>query len=273
MAYFEAFWLGAVQGLTEFLPVSSSGHLAVFPHIIASESELIHSLAFDVFIHGGTLLAVLFYFRKRIMVLASVFFCGLVLPEKRKNPDFKMAVYIVIATLPAVFAALLFKDFIESSLRGASSVGVNLIVFGILLFAADKIGKKKKGFYEIGMKAAAIIGVFQAIALMPGVSRSGITITAALFLGYARKDSAEFSFLLSIPAILGAFIFTLPELADGFGGNAGVLAVGFVVSAVSGFFAIKFMLGFVSRHSYNVFVIYRIMLGIFIILFIAGSRG
>ncbi|MFP4465819.1 MAG: undecaprenyl-diphosphatase UppP [Candidatus Goldiibacteriota bacterium] len=276
MVFIEAFLLGIIQGFTEFLPVSSSGHLVVFPFFIGSESELIHSLAFDAFVHGGTLAAVFFYFRKKLKALAAGFLRGLVSAEKRTEPDFKLALSIIAATVPAVIAALLFKDVIQNEFRGAPNVGINLIIFGIILFAADKAGRKNKKFYEIGMRAALIIGVFQALALMPGVSRSGITITAALFLGFARKDAAEFSFLLSVPAILGAFIFMLPEIsyAEGEGvKTAGILAAGFISAAAAGFSAIKLLLDFVKKYSYGVFAAYRLLLGIFIILFFAGNRA
>ncbi len=271
MELIQSFLLGIIQGLTEFLPVSSSGHLAVFPVIMGSESKLLNSMAFDVFLHGGTLIGVLLFFRKRIVEIISGFFKGIASKSAREDINFKLGIYIIAATIPAVIVALLFKDSIESVFRGPTIIAVNLIAFGIILFIADRKGGNIKGMDNIKFADALIIGCLQAIALMPGVSRSGITITAALFLGYKREDAAEFSFLLSIPAITGAFIFTLPDLAkSGLDNSVLLIIVGFLAAGISGMLAIKFLLAFVKKHSYMPFVIYRVVLGVFILLMMRG---
>lgn len=268
MDIFYSVILGIVQGLTEFLPVSSSAHLVIAPKLLGGSPELLHSLAFDIALHAGTLAAVVWYFRKKLASMAAVFLGGIASAQKRKETDFKLAVYILLATIPAVAAALVFEEQIEGIFREPQYTAAALIVFGVVLFLADRFSKRQLSLAEITLKAALIIGLFQALALMPGVSRSGITITAALILGYRREDAAEFSFLLSVPAIAGAFVFGLKDLLGAGITPAETLTVisGFAAAAASGFFAIKFLMSFIKKSSFLPFVIYRGALGAAILM-------
>jgi undecaprenyl-diphosphatase len=263
---FQSILFGIIQGLTEFLPVSSSAHLSAIPQLMGIKSELLNSLAFDVVLHGGTLLSVLFFFRKKVLELIKGFFKGLFSASARKTGDFRLSIYIVIATIPAVLAALFFQDAIEGIFRNPVYTGTALIVFGIILWLADIAGKKQKSMSELSVWDSIIIGAAQALSVVPGVSRSGITITAGLFAGVKREDAAEFAFLISIPAIAGALVFKLKDImAAGASGSAAVLAAGFLSSALAGFAAIAFLLYYIKKNSFRPFVIYRIMLGAYII--------
>jgi len=261
-----SFLLGVVQGLTEFLPISSSAHLVLLPEILNLKSEILCSLTFDVVLHFGTLMAVLIYFRKKITSLLIAFFEGAFNSRKRNIEDFKLSVYIIIATIPAFLAGFFLSDYAEKIFRKPVLISCVLIIFAIFLFIADRNKNLLKDINKITIKDALIIGCFQVFALIPGVSRSGITITAALLLGLKREDSAEFSFLLSVPVILGAFVFKISEVFKvGSGDNILVLLTGFISAFVAGFLAILFLINFVKKNSFLLFVIYRILLGIIII--------
>lgn len=262
--------LGIIQGLTEFLPVSSSAHLALVPKFL-NASELLGSLSFGAFLHGGTLLGVLIFYRKKIWAMLKSFIKGLGDAGERKSADFKLSIYIIIASVPAVILALVFNDAIDGIFRLPFRIAVMLAVFGVLLYLADLTGKKNKENASLTLWQVLIIGFAQAIALMPGVSRSGITMTAALFLGYKKEDGAEFSFLLSVPAIAGAFVHELPDIIRA-GPDTGVavIAAGFIASAVAGLFAIKFLLAFIKNRGFMPFMIYRLALAAAIILLLNG---
>ncbi len=255
--------LGIIQGLTEFLPVSSSAHLVIAPKLLKGTSELLNSLSFAIALHAGTLTAVIWYFREKIASMIKAFFRGITPGGGRENPDFRLGLYIIAATIPAVIAALLFEEQIEGVFRKPEYTASALIVFGLVLFAADRFSVKKNDLAGITFKAAIIIGLFQALSLVPGVSRSGITITAALIMGYKREGAAEFSFLLSVPAITGAFVFGLKGLLNAglAAGEIAAVAAGFTAAAISGFFAIKFLMAFIKKSTFLPFVIYRVMLG------------
>ncbi len=258
--------LGVVQGLTEFLPVSSSAHLVLIPKILNLKSEILNSLTFDVILHSGTLMAVLIYFRKKIIRLLIAFFKGAFNSRERNTEDFKLSVYIIIATIPAFLAGFFFNDYAENIFRNPVLIACVLIVFAVFLFIADKNKNLSKDMNKITVKDALIIGCFQMLAIIPGVSRSGITITAALLSGMKREDSAEFSFLLSVPVIAGAFVFKTGEvLKTGMGDNSAIFFAGFFSAFVAGFLAILFLINFVKKNSFLLFVIYRILLGIIII--------
>jgi undecaprenyl-diphosphatase len=262
----QSIFLGIIQGLTEFLPVSSSAHLSALPKILGINSPLLNSLAFDVVLHAGTLCAVAFFFWKKILALVSAFFKGLISGKARKAADFKLSIYIIIATVPAVLAALFFQDAIEGAFRNPLYTGTALILFGIILWLADEAGKKKKQTGQLTLTDSIIIGLAQALSIVPGVSRSGITITAGLFAGLKREDAAEFAFLLSVPAIAGAFVFELRHIIHaGAAGNAAALVAGFMAAAVAGFAAIAFLISFVKKNPFTPFVLYRFALGAFII--------
>lgn len=256
----QALVLAAVQGVTEFLPVSSSGHLILVPYFLKWPDQ---GLAFDIATHVGTLLAILAYFRRDVRDLVVGFVTG---QPRSSDGDYNprhLAWMIVLATIPAGIAGLLFKDWVETQARSALLVAGTTIVYGLLLGLADRVGRHVKGIGEIGWQTALVLGMAQALAIVPGTSRSGITITAALLLGLMRPAAARFSFLMGIPvfALAGAkqafdlFETGLPtaELVP--------MAIGLVGSAVIGYAAIAWLLNWLRSRSLMVFVIYRLLLG------------
>jgi undecaprenyl-diphosphatase len=250
--------LGIIQGLTEFLPVSSSAHLILFPRYFGWTDP---GLAFDVALHLGTLLGVLAYFRKDLAPLvASVF----LIKDPQRAEDRSLTLKIMIATIPGAVAGLLLEHRVESTFRSVELIAFTLMIMGTLLALADYFGKGSKDLNQITMGTALLLGVSQSLALVPGVSRSGITITVALALGLQRTAAARFSFLMSIPIIAGAgllkakAIWLTPDKAG--------LALGFTAAAISGFLAIWVLMRYVEKHRYTPFVIYRWALGIFVLL-------
>ncbi|PCH46897.1 MAG: undecaprenyl-diphosphate phosphatase [Hyphomicrobiales bacterium] len=247
--------IALVQGLTEFLPVSSSGHLILVPAFTGWKDQ---GIVTDVMVHVGSLFAVLVYFRKDVTRLWG----GLItLLSGRVSEDSRMTTYILLATIPAlVFGAFLKFSGISAQIRGVEIVAWNAIIFGVLLYAADKYGPRLKAMTDITLSPAMLIGLAQALALIPGVSRSGITITAARSLGFKRNEAARFSFLLGIPAITVAGLFTaLEALQQGHGIPVDALWTAFLtffaaLAAIAGLMAV------VKRTSFLVFVIYRLVL-------------
>ena len=257
--------LAIVQGLTEFLPISSSGHLVLVPHLVEWSDQ---GLAFDVAVHFGSLLAVVIFFREDIAGLLRG--GAQILGGDAKSPQAHMALAIGLATIPAAVAGLLFASWIEANLRDPSIIVYTLAGYGILMAVADRYAKREKSIADVKIKDALIIGVAQALALVPGTSRSGITITAGRLLGFERQDAARFSFLLSAPVILVATIYQCVELVLS---DAPVpwnkLALGVVVSAVVAYLSIEFFMRFVTRIGLAPFAIYRLLLAAFIIYALA----
>ena len=264
MNLLSAIALGVLQGITEFLPISSSGHLALAESFFSIDQG---GLAFDVALHMGTLLAVAIYFRRDFLMM----FTGLVHPGTlgADAPQQRLLfLAICLGTVPAVIAGLILKDAVENIFRAPVFVACFLVGFGLLLLLADRLGRHHRSLKTIGLADAVLIGLAQALALMPGVSRSGITMTAGLMLGFNRMSAARFSFLLSAPVILGAGVFNLPEMIR-HGSEPGQLAfylAGFFSSAVSGYLVIAFLLRFVQSHSFAVFAYYRFMLAGLVLL-------
>jgi undecaprenyl-diphosphatase len=269
MDIIHSFLLGITQGLTEFLPISSSAHLVILPKIIKAKSEILNSLTFDVILHFGTFMAVVIYYRKKLFNLILIFLDGVFNEQKRKISDFKLSIALIIATIPAFLFGFFLDEYVEKTFREPALIAFVFVIFAIFLLFADNKKNLLRNINQITLKDAIIIGSFQALALIPGVSRSGITITAALLLGLKRDEAAEFSFLLSIPIILGAFIFKLSSIIKlGVGENITVLLTGFFSSFIAGFIAIWFLINFVKKNSYLPFVIYRILLGLMIFIFV-----
>ncbi len=247
----EAIVLGIIQGITEFLPVSSTAHLVLVPWFLGW-TGLVDSLAFDVALHAGTLLAILICFWRDIVDILT----------RRMY----LAVLIIFATIPAGVVGITLQHKIEHEFRTPLVIAAGLIIFAVVMFIADR-GFKRRNMNDIGFGNALFIGCCQAIAVIPGVSRSGSTITGGLLTGLRRDEAARFSFLLSIPVIAGAAllegrkIFKSPEQYD-----MSLLAAGFVASAITGVLAIKFLMGFLKRHSMNLFVAYRFALGALILV-------
>jgi undecaprenyl-diphosphatase len=264
MDYILATLMGIAQGLTEFIPVSSTAHLRIIPELFHKEDA---GAAFTAVIQIGTLLSLLVYFRKDILTLTKGFFISLI-KKDFKNPDFLISSYIIIGTIPIVIFGILLKRLIEHQFRSMTVIGASLIIFAILLIASEISGKKEKDINSLSVKDAVLIGLAQALALIPGASRSGVTICMALFLGYKRESAARYSFLLSIPSVLGAGLFELKEVIKG-GNNFDQISViiSTVASFISGLIAIEFLLRFLVNHRVNIFAYYRIALGAIILIF------
>lgn len=248
--------LAIVQGLTEFLPISSSGHLVLVPVFLGWEDQ---GLAFDVAVHFGSLIAVLLFFRKDITALLGGSFQ--VLGGNVKTIESRMALGIALGTIPAALAGLLFVDWIEANLRSPSVIVFTLSGYAVLMVLADRFGRRTRDISSVQIKDAILIGVAQALALVPGTSRSGITITTAMALGFERQDAARFSFLLAVPVILLATLYSLLGLLSSDTPVAwGQLAVSVIVSAIVAYLSIEFFMRFVSRIGLMPFAIYRFAL-------------
>jgi undecaprenyl-diphosphatase len=255
----KAIVLGTIQGLTEFLPISSSAHLRILPEMFGWGDP---GAAFTAVIQIGTELAVLIYFRKDIWRIATTWLKSLVKPEYRGHLDARMGWYVIIGSMPIVILGVLLKDTIETEFRSLWLIGTTLIVMGIVLGIADRVGSLDRTMRNLNLTHAVYFGIAQSMALIPGVSRSGATISMGRFLGYDREAATRFAFLLAIPAVVGAGIFELKEIPHG--DNAygwGPTIVATVVSFVIGYAAIAWLLRYVSTRSYLPFVIYRIALG------------
>ncbi len=259
----QAIVMGIVQGLTEFLPISSSGHLIIVPEILSWRDPFIDSLAFSVMLHIGTLAALLVYFWRDWLEIVPA---GLALVRDRSargDPTRRLARNIAISTIPAVVAGLLLNDFIEQNVRQVGLVAVMLAVGAAILWLADRWGSQLRGIDELGAGRALGIGVAQALALVPGISRSGISIAAGLFAGLDRATAARFSFLMATPVIAGAGLYELRKVVGGgsaLDGNVLPLLAGLVAALVSGFAAIHVLLRFLRTNSLGVFVAYRLAL-------------
>ncbi|GLS26614.1 undecaprenyl-diphosphate phosphatase [Marinibactrum halimedae] len=248
--------LALLQGITEFLPISSSAHLILPKELLGWPDQ---GLAFDVAVHFGSLLAVLLYFRKDVLQMIQAWFGHV--SGKGVTPDSRLAWMIVVATIPAGLAGLIFSDFIEENLRSSLVIAATTIIFGLLLAVADRKKQLTNTIYDIGIASALIIGVAQAMALVPGTSRSGITITAALFLGICRSDAARFSFFMSIPIIVLSALFKTVEMLQEETILWVDIAIGTVVSGVSAYLCIHWFLKFIEAIGMMPFVIYRLVLG------------
>jgi undecaprenyl-diphosphatase len=257
--------LAIVQGLTEFLPISSSGHLVLVPYLIEWTDQ---GLAFDVAVHFGSLVAVCLFFREDILGLLRG--AGQLLSGDVKQPQATMALAIALGTIPAAAAGLLFASWIEANLRDPSVIVYTLSGYGILMAVADRFGKSERIVADMRIRDAFMIGCAQALALVPGTSRSGVTITAARFMGFKRQDAARFSFLLSAPVILLATLYKGFELVTGEAPVPwGDLAIGASVSAIVAYLSIEFFMRFVSRIGLAPFAIYRLALAALIFYVLA----
>ena len=272
MGWFEAFVLALVQGLTEFLPISSSAHLILPSQVLGWEDQ---GLAFDVAVHVGTLLAIVLYFRVEIVALAKAWFVsfgGVSRLSSETAQQARLAWLIALATIPAGLAGLFFNDFISEHLRSTLVIATTTIMFGLLLWYSDSHGARKLTLAQIDLKSALLIGASQALALIPGTSRSGITMTAALLLGLTRDAAARFSFLLSVPLIAAAGALKTKELLEtGTDAELRLVAFATMVAFISAYMCIHFFLQFLERIGFMPFVVYRLSLGaILLILAVAA---
>ncbi|HEY3455345.1 MAG TPA: undecaprenyl-diphosphatase UppP [Bryobacteraceae bacterium] len=265
MPLYQAIWLAIIQGFTEFLPISSSAHLTVVPTLMGWKDP---GLGFDVALHAGTLAAILIYFfRDWVQLIAN----GLGFSYRGHRPDENsrsLLWFLVIATIPAGLAGLKFQKYAETAWRSFYVIAAAEIILGLFMYVADRVGREKDGLNQMNLFDAIAIGVAQALAIIPGVSRSGVTITAARFLHFDREASARFSFLLSAPIIGAAAAKDALDLYKEGGVPPGMqmpYLVGILVSGLVGMLVIAFFLKYLRRHSLNLFVAYRVIFGIIVI--------
>ncbi len=270
----QALVIGVVQGLTEFLPISSSGHLILVPHLLGWTDPFINSLAFSVMLHMGTLAALLAYFWRDWARLVPAGLAAVRDRSFRGDADRRLA-WLLAATLPpAIVLGVLLSDFFEEKVRQPILVAAMLVVGAGILWLADRLGRRTDGIERLGFPGAIGIGCAQALALVPGISRSGISISAGLGLGLTREAATRFSFLMATPVIAGAGLFELRKLLAGEVAsdvNTGVIVVGFVAAVVSGLTAIHVLLGFVRNHSMTVFVAYRLALAAIVVIVVLAA--
>lgn len=267
MDIIQAIIIGTVQGLTEFLPVSSSAHLVFVPYLLGAES----SLAFDTLLHIGTLVAVVAYFWNDVLHMIKSFISSLMdlfrgrFGKGLQEDQFKkLSWMIIIGSIPAGLAGILLKDFFEGLFNNIPAVGFFLIITGILLYASEMVSRKisnKSGVSEMNVKNSLIVGVAQACSIAPGISRSGATISAGLFLGMERELAARFSFLLSIPAILGAALVQIKDISSLVDISTGAVIAGFIASIITGYLAIKIVLKLITERNLLIFAYYCWIIG------------
>ena len=258
MSAIEAIVLGIVQGLTEFLPISSTGHLRIVPAFFGWEDP---GASFTAVTQLGTMAAVVLYFRKDLWQIATAFLAGLRDPARRSNHDYKMGWYIVLGTVPIAIFGFAFQDQIKSGARDLYITGTALIVFGLLMLAADRLALQKREVEDVDRNDAVAVGFAQALALVPGVSRSGATISAGLLMGLTRTAAARYSFLLSVPAVVLSGVFELRDIGEGGGAGWAPTALATLLAFVAGYASIAFLLKFLVNHGLGIFVAYRLVLG------------
>ena len=268
MDAFQAIVLGIVQGLTEFLPISSTGHLRIVPAFAGWEDP---GTAFTAVVQLGTMLAVLVYFRHDLWRIAHAWLRSLRDPQARGELEARLGWFIILGTIPISVFGLLFKDQIETDARQLTLIGIMLIALGIVLQLSEKLGSKRRDIDTLTMRDGWIIGFAQAAALVPGVSRSGATISAGLFLGLNREAAARYSFLLSVPAVVASGLFELRDIGGDNSAGFGATALATLLAFVVGYASIAFLLRWLARHPVTIFVVYRIGLGVVVLALVASG--
>lgn len=268
MDFIEAIVLGIVEGLTEFLPVSSTGHLTIVEKLLGLPIDDPAVTAFTVVIQMGAILAVVWYFRRDIWNITRAWITGVVRPEVRGTFDYRMGWYVIVGSVPIVVVGLLGDSLITGALRNLWFVAWALILWSVVMVAAERVGKQERGERELTLRDSILIGVVQCVALVPGVSRSGATISAGLFVGLDRVTSTRMSFFLSIPALMGAGIKELPTALNGDIPVASTI-VATIVSFVVAYASVAWLLKFVAGHSITWFVGYRVALGVVLIVLLS----
>jgi undecaprenyl-diphosphatase len=269
MSILQALVLGVVQGLSEFLPISSSAHLVLTPQLFRWADP---GLSFDVALHLGTLAAVLIYFRAEWMRLFDAL-QRIIRTRRVDGEESRRVVHLIVATIPGVIGGLLLNDYAETTFRDPRMIGVLLIAMGLVLWLVDRLAAQRRALDQMSSGEALLVGLVQVLALLPGVSRSGSTIAAGRALRFDRESAATFSFLMSMPIIAGAAVLKVPHVLATTG-VTGAMVAGVLASAISGLFAIAVLLRYVTRHSYGVFALYRVVIGIGVLLLWSGlARG
>lgn len=267
MNLLEAAVLGIVQGLTEFLPISSSGHLRIVPAFFGWDDP---GAAFTAVIQLGTMAAVVTYFWRDLVAIALTWARSLVRPELRGDLNARMGWYIGLGTIPIGVAGVAFEHSIETSARDLRIVGTGLIAVGLIMLLAERLGSRRRVIRGVQLRDALVVGGAQALALIPGVSRSGATITAGMFLGFTREAAARFSFLLSVPAVVLSGLYEMGDIGEG-NVPVGPTVVATILSFVSGYASIAWLLRFLATHTMKGFVVYRVVLGALVLILVASG--
>jgi undecaprenyl-diphosphatase len=258
----QAVFIGIVQGLTEFLPVSSSAHLIVVPRLLGWDDAFLNSAAFDVMLHVGTLLALVAYFARDLLRLLRAFFASLLERSVAGDPERRLAWLLLVSVIPAAVLGATLESFFDTYFRERLALVATLLLLGAgILWLAERQGRRERGLLQMRLRDAIVIGAAQALALFPGTSRSGITIAAGLFLGLERAAAARFAFLMAVPVIAGAGLWKGRELlgADAVGYDPAVLLAGMIAATISGLLAIGLLLRFLRDHSTGLFIAYRVL--------------
>ena len=271
MSWWQVVVLSAVQGLTEFLPVSSSGHLAIVSRIFFADDA---GASFTAVSQLGTELAVLVYFARDIVRIARAWFNGLLVAAHR-NADYRLGWYVIIGTIPICILGLFFKDEIRTGVRNLWVIATALVVFSAVIALAERLGRQNRHIDQLNWRDAIVVGIAQTLALVPGVSRSGATISAGLFLGLERELAARFGFLLAIPAVFASGLFSLPDafhpVLEGMSATGPQLLVSTVIAFVVGLASVAWLLRFLVRHSMYWFVGYRVAVGVAVLILLAAG--
>jgi len=275
LTLFQAILLGIVQGLTEYIPVSSTAHLLLVPWLLGWKFDPATTFVFTVLIQWVTLVGVAIYFWRDIGSIVRGVLSGLIQRRPLGTPEARLGWFVIVATVPAVIFGLLLKDFFESAFSVVSVTAALLIAAAALLIAAERWSRRQRRLESMRLADSIAIGLSQVLALLPGVSRSGATLSSGMLRGFTRADAARFSFLMSIPALLGAGVIALKDLLSVPGllaALAGPLAAGFLAAAISGYLCLRWLLGYLQQRSLSVFAVYRVAFGALCLL-IALSRG
>jgi len=263
MTLFQAFVLGIVQGLTEFVPISSTGHLVLVPALLGWSFESQQAFIFDVLVQWGTLVAVVLYFRRELRTLFRGLVDGMRQGQVFTEPRARLAWLILLSSVPAGIAGLFLKSLVEDAINSPLAVSVFLIINALILWVSDRIGKFSRRLQDLKWDDSIWIGVAQILALFPGISRSGATISGGLLRDVERRDAARFSFLMSLPVMFGAGVIALFDLKDAVDATAQIapLLLGFFAAVVVGYIAIRWLLGFLVRRSLTIFAVYCFIIG------------
>ena len=263
--------LGMVQGLTEFLPISSSAHLIVIPKFFGWTDPFLNSAAFDVMLHMGTLLALVVYFWRDLLALLRAWIASIRERSIGSDQERRLAWLLLVSTIPAALFGAAFESTFDTAFRDSIAwIGVFSLVGAAILWLADRWGRRDRGLDRLNLRDAVTVGIAQALALFPGISRSGITIGTGLFLGLEREAAARFAFLMAVPVIAGAGLWKARTLVGGGleGAAVGELIVGVTTSAIFGFIAIAFLLSYLRRHGLGIFIAYRVIFAAVIFAFV-----